>query len=118
MIKREYKENSQNTQSSNLNSNKINELIIQFYDNNEREIEEIGPDEMDFKLLIFDRLYYLSSNSKDMSLWKKFCKLINKIFKKDYEEFGLKAIRFLLNIINVQYEKICESNLRVYINFN
>ena len=123
---KEVKENKENPQkSSQFNSKNLSEYVISFFEKVETELDkrkEQGA--IDFKLLIIERYYQLLSMTKDKEIWKKFFKLANKYLKNEVEEIGIKINKYLLYLVNTNYERISELNIRaftellIYINEN
>ena len=123
---KEVKENKENPQKfSQINPKSLSEFIINFFEKVEKELDkrkEQGA--IDFKLLIIERYYQLLSMSKDKETWKKFFQLINKYLKNEVEEIGIKINKYLFYLVNINYDRIAELNMRaftellIYINEN
>jgi hypothetical protein len=116
---KEVKENKENPQkSSQINFKNLSEYIINIFEKVETELDkrkEQGA--IDFKLLIIDLYYQLLFKTKEKEICKKFFMLINKYLKNEIEDIGIKIYKYLLTLVNINYERIGEISLKGFIEF-
>ena len=112
----EIKKKEKQSNKSQFNSKRMNELIIELYEKNELILDnrrEKGA--IDFKIFILDKYYQLAIIKKDKNdNWIKFFRLINKFLKNEIENIGFNVYKFLAAIINDKQNITSEKNLRAY----
>ena len=114
LIKQSLNDWKKNNQENHIE--KVRESRIRLFEEKEKELDQKKEQGViDFKLFIFEQ-YYLKYKDKKDDL-KILFKIVNKFLKNEVEEIGIKIYKYLLNIVNIPYDKIGEINIRAYTEF-